>query len=158
MVQTDKGGFELLDKIKQAACGCVTALGYEMVDLNFSKTKSGLIVRFLVDKPTGGITVEECSLLNERLGEALDNENIIEGGYTLEVSSPGVDRPLRTEKDFIRAIKRQVRIFLNEPMKGKWEIEARITEVKDGVVSVYCQDTLMNIPLNKIKKAKQVIE
>lgn len=128
-----------------------------MADVNFSKTKRGLILRFLVDKPTGGISLQECGRLNERLSELLDTENMIEGSYALEVSSPGVDRPLYSEKDFLRVCGRRVKIFFNEPVDKKLEIEGVVDEVKDTVVFLRQGGRIIKIPLDKIKKAKQVI-
>jgi ribosome maturation factor RimP len=128
-----------------------------MAEVNFSKTKRGLILRFLVDKPTGGISLQECGMLNERLSELLDKENMIEGSYVLEVSSPGVDRPLYSEKDFLRVWGRRVKIFFNEPVDKKLEIEGVVDEVKDAVVFLRQGGQIIKIPLDKIKKAKQVI-
>ena len=151
----NKEGF--LHKIEHATALCVHTLGYEMMEVNFSKTKRGLILRFLIDKPTGGISLQECGMLNERLSELLDKENMIEGSYVLEVSSPGVDRPLYSEKDFLRVCGRRVNIFFNEPVDKKLEIEGVVDEIKGSVVFLRQGGQIIKIPLDKIKKAKQVI-
>ncbi len=148
---------EFLYKIEQATGEYINSLGYELVEASFSKTKGALIVRFLIDKPTGGISIEECSRLNKGLSELLERENIIEGRYVLEVSSPGVDRPLIAENDFLRVLGRRVRIYLREPLKKKWEIEGIVQEVKKECVFVRQGNQVMDIPLLNIKKAKQEI-
>ena len=148
---------KLLDKIKQAAEPYINNMGYEMVDLSLSKTKNGWILRFLVDKPAGGITIQECAVLNEGLGGFLDKEGILEEGYSLEVSSPGIDRPLVTKKDFLRIYGRWIRVFLNEPIKGKVEMEGILEAVKGDFLYLMSGKEKLEVSLDKVKKAKQVI-
>lgn len=145
------------DKIKQAANCFIADLGYELVDLKLFKVSGVLTLKFLVDKPRGGISLDECTKLNEGLGGLLDRENILEENYVLEVSSPGIDRPLFTKKDFLRAIGRPVRIFLKEPIDDKAEIEAVIDNVEDNFLFLNLGDRIEKIHLDKIKKARQVI-
>jgi ribosome maturation factor RimP len=147
----------LLDKIKQAAEPYINNMGYEMVDLSLSRTKNGWILRFLVDKPSGGISIQECAVLNEGLGGFLDKESILEEGYSLEVSSPGVDRPLVTKKDFLRIYGRWIRVFLNEPIKGKVEMEGILEAVKGDFLYLNSGKEKLEVSLGKVKKAKQVI-
>jgi ribosome maturation factor RimP len=77
--------------------------------------------------------------------------------YILEVSSPGLDRPLKSRNDFLRCINRKVRVFLNEPINGKSELEGVITEVKDDSVYIVINTESIEVPLSKVAKAKQVI-
>ena len=157
---------ELLDKIKQVAQGYVEGLGYELVDLSLSKNRGNITLRILTDKPRGGISLKECADLNLGLSAILDRENALAEGYVLEVSSPGLDRPLTSRKDFSRAGERQIRAVLSEPIEGKYEITGIITKVENdylfldsGKKIIDGSTTLtIKIPLNKIKKAKQVIK
>ena len=149
---------KLLGRIQELTVGPVEAIGYEVVALNFSKIKGGLIIRFLVDKAKGGISLFECGKLNKYIGELLDGDAILEGKYSLEVSSPGIDRPLDTEKDFLRARGRRVKFFLHEPIGGKLEIEAVVDKVENNVVFVKQNNRIGKISLTIIKKAKQVIK
>ncbi|OGW99262.1 MAG: hypothetical protein A2062_06570, partial [Omnitrophica WOR_2 bacterium GWA2_44_7] len=149
---------DILHKIKELAVVPLEAMGYEVVALNFSKTKGGLIIRFLVDKAKGGISLFECGKLNKYIGELLDGDAILEGKYSLEVSSPGIDRPLDTEKDFLRARGRRVKFFLHEPIGGKLEIEAVVDKVENSVVFIKQNNQIGKISLTNIKKAKQVIK
>ena len=157
---------ELLDKIKQVAQGYVEGLGYELVDLSLSKNRGNITLRILTDKPRGGISLKECADLNLGLSAILDRENALAEGYVLEVSSPGLDRPLTSRKDFLRAGERQIRAVLSEPIEGKYEITGIITKVENdylfldsGKKIIDGSTTLtIKIPLNKIKKAKQVIK
>ena len=155
---SDTPSEDILHKIKELAVVPLEAMGYEVVALNFSKTKGGLIIRFLVDKTEGGISLFECGKLNKYIGELLDGDAIFEGKYSLEVSSPGIDRPLDTEKDFLRARGRRVKFFLHEPIGGKLEIEAVVDKVENNVVFVKQNNRIGKISLTNIKKAKQVIK
>ena len=153
---------ELLDKIRQVTAHPIHGLGYELVDLTLSQSRKGIALRFLVDRPAGGISLQDCAMLNERLGEFLDEAGILEKSYVLEVSSPGADRPLAGEKDFLRACGRRVRVFLKEPIKEKIEIEGVVDGVQNNCLILKAGTAQCavpaQIPLNQIKKAKQVIK
>lgn len=149
---------ELQEKIRETACRYIEEAGYVFVDMSLSALSGRLILRFSVDRPTGGISLEECALLNERLGQFFDSQGVVSESYVLEVSSPGIDRRLVNEKDFLRALNRKVRVFLNEPFNGKIEIEGIIDSVRDGYLFLNSGDRMEKIPMGKINRAKQVIE
>ncbi|MDD5729961.1 MAG: ribosome maturation factor RimP [Candidatus Omnitrophica bacterium] len=132
--------------------------GLDLVELIFRYESMGLMLRILADRPQGGITIEECAKLNIRISDILDEKDIIQDRYTLEVSSPGLDRPLRLKKDFLRCLGREVRFFLSEPIAEKIEIAGRIKEVKDESVEVETETGGVEIPFFKITKAKQIIK
>ncbi len=130
--------------------------GIELVALNTRRQGNTMIIEFLVDKPQGGITLDECRSLNQKIGFSIEQENLIDRHYVVEVASPGLDRPLRTTKDFVRAKGRKVRFFLSEPVADRIEHEGIIQRVEEGVVMIESQQTEIAIPLEKINKAKQV--
>jgi ribosome maturation factor RimP len=88
----------------------------------------------------------------------LDAEDIIKNRYILEVSSPGLDRLLKTKSDFLRCINRRLRFFLKGPINGKVELEGIIKEVKDDGVAVDTGGLVVEIPLAQINMAKQIIK
>ena len=128
----------------------------ELVELIFIRRPSGSILRLLVDKKTSGISLDECARLNERVSTLLDVRDIIKERYILEVSSPGLDRPLKDKNDFLRCIDRRARLFLNEPINGKFELEGVINKVEDDAVYIDISNDKVGIPISKIRKAKQV--
>lgn len=132
--------------------------GLHLVDLIYRHEGRDLIVRILVDRPEGGITVGECSELNNRITSLLDEKDILQTRYILEVASPGLDRPLKTKNDFLRCTNKRVRFFLNEPINGKIELEGLISKVENDSVYIESKNEIIEIPLIKINKAKQVIE
>ncbi|MBM3249364.1 MAG: ribosome maturation factor RimP [Candidatus Omnitrophica bacterium] len=129
----------------------------ELVNLTFRHEGNSLVLRILADKPEGGITLEECALLNEAISLMLDEKGILQEKYILEVSSPGIDRPLLTRNDFSRCIYRNVKIFLKEPINGVWESEGTITGVTDTAVTIETDGESLEVPFSKINRAKQLI-
>lgn len=131
--------------------------GLDLIDLIYRYEGRGLFVRILVDKPEGGISLEECAQLNNEISNLLDQKDIPEQRYILEVSSPGIDRPLKTKHDFLRCMNREVRFFLNEPINGRIELEGIILKVEDDAVYIDLDKQSIRIPLSQINKAKQIV-
>ena len=96
----------------------VEGLGYEYVDTEYSKQGRDWFLTVFADKP-GGMTIEDCEALSRAIGSVLDEKDPIPGSYTLVVSSPGLDRPLKTEKDFQRAMGTEIDVKLYQPFMGK---------------------------------------
>ncbi len=132
--------------------------GLDLIDFIYRYEGRDLVLRILTDKPEGGITLGECASLNNELGRILDEKDILQVRYILEVSSPGLDRPLKTKNDFLRCcMNRKARFFRIEQINGKLELEGVITKVGDDLVCVDVGANIIEIPLSKIRKAKQVI-
>lgn len=129
--------------------------GLDLVELLCRYEGRDLFLRILIDRPEGGIILDECASLNNELSRILDEQDILKEGYILEVSSPGLDRPLKNKGDFLRCLNRRARFFLLEPVKGKIELEGTISKVTDDSVYVNIEADIVEIPLIKINKAKQ---
>jgi ribosome maturation factor RimP len=147
----------IIDELRKSIGEFLKNQNLELVDLIYRYEGRDLVLRILVDRPEGGITLGECSLLNQDIGRLLDEKGILKEGFILEVYSPGLDRPLKTMADFLRCINRPVTVFLVEPIKGKLELEGAISRVTDDSVFINIQNESLDIPLSKIIKAKQVI-
>ena len=137
----------------------VQAEGYELVDLDFVRGKKASQVRIFVDRPEGGIGVDECSRLSGVLGNLLDVEDSVKGSYQLEVSSPGIDRPLVKQRDFERAAGRTVKLKCDLPVEGRRNFTGTLLEVDDkGTLVVDCgEDTTVSIPWDCIARANLVV-
>ncbi len=135
--------------------------GVEMVELEFFEAGSASVLRIYVDK-VGGVTVRECADLSKRIGDLLEIENLIPHRYVLEVSSPGLDRPLTTPADFKRKIGERVKIFLKEEVDGKKELRGKIKGLEGENLLLLvessggCKDEekAKNVPLRVVTKAK----
>lgn len=129
----------------------------ELVDLICRYEGGNLVISIVVDIPGGGITLGECALLNRQLGGLLEEKNIIAGNYVLEVSSPGLDRCLKTQKDFSRCLNKEAVFFLNDLVGGKCQWQGVISKVDEASVFIEHSGQVLEIPLIKINKARLVV-
>jgi len=130
----------------------------DFIDLVYRYEGRDLVLRVLVDRPEGGISIDDCAYLNRKIDEMLEEKGILEQRYILEVSSPGLDRPLKTKQDFLRCINKRMRFHLSEQIAGKLEHVGAITKVEGETVYVDIKGNSVEIPIGKIAKAKQEIE
>ncbi len=117
-----------------------------------------LIVTVVIDKKTGEITVDECARVSQDLEKRLDELDIIEPAYFLEVSSPGMDRALRHLDDCRRFQGRLAQFVFAEPMEGLTTFRGRLGEVKDESVEVTEGKRTIWVPFKKVKRAHLVVE
>jgi ribosome maturation factor RimP len=113
-------------------------------------------LRIFVDK-VGGVNVEECASLSRKLSDYLDTEDPIQGRYTLEVSSPGLERPLLSLDDFRRKIGERVKVDLKFPLDDKKGIQGEIVEVREDEVVIALEDKVERIPWDRIAKGRIII-
>ena len=117
----------------------VDANGFELVDVEYVKEGGSRYLRAYIDKP-GGITVDDCETVSRTLSDLLDREDYIADSYILEVSSPGLGRPLKKEKDFKRSIGMAVEIRLYRPVNKEKEFEGILTAYDDHSVTIEKED------------------
>ena len=132
--------------------------GYVLVDTRFYKNQLGaLILEVLADRAEGGITLDECTALNRQISDILETSGLLDFRYTLDVSSPGLDRPLMVAADFRRALGCEIRIFLREALEGRIEYCGILESVADEGIYVKTNQKSVMIPIEKVNKAKRVI-
>ena len=113
--------------------------GFELVDVEYVKEAGSWYLRVYIDKE-GGITVDDCEVISRLLGEWLDKEDFIEDSYILEVSSPGLGRPLKKEKDFARSIGKDVEIRLYKAIDKQKEFTGTLTSYDADSVTLTMED------------------
>ncbi|MAA75544.1 MAG: ribosome maturation factor RimP [Salinisphaeraceae bacterium] len=133
----------------------VTSLGYELWHLEQSGKDNTALLRVYIDAPEG-ITLEDCERVSRELSAALDVEDPISGAFDLEVSSPGLDRPLVTAEHFRRFAGEQARFTLFAPIEGKRKFAAVIVAVDDNEVEVHVDGDRLQIAYSAIAKARLV--
>ncbi len=143
--------------IQKAVEDIVSELSLELVDLLMKKTRSTVIIDVLADRINGGITVEECSQINKRINAMIEESELFNGDFIVEVSSPGLDRPLKTSKDFMRVKGKRVIFYLNDFIERKKEHSGEIINVDEADIRVKLKDQEIKIPLTLINKAVQII-
>ena len=135
----------------------VSGLGYELVGVELEGSEARSVLRIFIDCEAG-ITVGDCEQVSRQIGAVLDVEDPIPESYVLEVSSPGIDRPLLTADHFVRFAGHPVRLHTTEPMDGRRGWKGRLVGCRDGNVVVREGDEERIIPLGLVGKAKLVPE
>lgn len=132
----------------------VNGLGYEVVDVEFRPHPKNGLLRVYIDKP-GGIVLDDCEAVSRQLSAMLDVEDPIPGHYRLEVSSPGLDRPLRKAEDFARFAGEMVKIRMSMPnADGQRNFAGKLLGMKDQDVMIEVDGEVCHLPLGGIERAR----
>ncbi len=131
----------------------------EIVEVEIRGAGKNRLVRVYIDKP-GGVTHGDCELISQKLGLLLDEEDAIPGeGYTLEVSSPGIERRLSKPRDFERVVGQKIKLTTTQPFEGRTSLEGKLEQVAGGNLGVeIAPGNLVQIPLQQIRKANLKFE
>ena len=130
----------------------VTGLGYELVGAEFGQAENGVTLRVYIDKPDG-IVMEDCAAVSRQLNAVLDVEDTIKTAYLLEVSSPGVDRPLFTEDHFAVQKGEEIRVRMADGVAGRRNFKGELVSVKDGIATVEVDGIDYELPINDVEQA-----
>lgn len=124
-------------KVMQMLEPTVTRMGYELVDVEFVKEGPNWYLRIFVDKE-GGVTIDDCEIVSKELEKILDENDPIEQAYFLEISSPGIDRPLKKKEDFIKFNGEIVEVKLYRPLGGSKDYTGKLVgyDENDGTVTI----------------------
>jgi len=144
---------ETIERIKELLEPIANARKYYIVDIAYRREAGRLVLRILADKE-GGITMEECAGLSNELSELLDKGNIIEGEYLLEVSSPGLDRKLKKDEDFLWAVGKRIKVTTYAPLDGKNVFLGVLAGLGDGTIVVEENGTSWEIPREKLASTR----
>ena len=125
----------VVDRISEAVSPILWTLGLELADVVCVGQGPRSVVRVFIDKPEG-VTLEDCERAHKALGPALDVADPFPHAYTLEVSSPGLDRPFKRIQDYRRAIGKRVTLKLRQPLAGQWRLAGTLTGVGDDAVTL----------------------
>jgi ribosome maturation factor RimP len=129
----------------------------ELVDITYRQERGRWILALFIDKEGGGVTIEDCVAVSRKFGDLLDVKDIMPGPYSLEISSPGLDRPLKRSKDFNRFKQRQVCIKTSDLVEGRKHFKGILLGYQDGIVHLREEATVYNIPYASIVKANLII-
>jgi ribosome maturation factor RimP len=131
------------------------ALGFELADLDVHTGRNGLL-RVYIDHEPEGVTLADCELVSRQLGAFLDVADPLPGSYVLEVSSPGLDRRLRTVAHFQRFVNEPVKVELREPRDGRRRLSGRVSGVEGGTVVIEAEGEIWRLELQDIAMARLV--
>ena len=145
----------LEDRVEELAEPIANNIDCEVVDVEYVSERGEQVLRVYIDALDGNITVEHCAGVSRELSTILDVEEVVPGHYNLEVSSPGINRPLKKEKDFIRFKGENVKLSTNSPINGRKNFKAKIEGISNGSVVLEDLDGISwIIELSNIKKAR----
>lgn len=160
-----------VEPLRLAAARVAHSHGLELFDLHFRRESAGWVLRVILDRPFDPsapdrpdepVSVDDCRRVSEDLSALLDVEDALTSGvtqaYTLEVSSPGLDRPLRGEQDYRRFRGRLAKIVTREPVEGQSHFAGRLSGVDDGVVVLTEGRRTHRVPLDRISRARLEVE
>jgi len=154
---------DVVDQVREAALPILDSLGIELVELEFRKEGPGMVLRLFIDKP-GGILLDDCSAVSRELSELLDVEEIVPCHYTLEVSSPGLNRPLTKPADYDRSAGKLVKVRTYEMVADdagnrRKTFLGQLEGLKDGIIHIRLKEgQSAAIPLDKVAKANLEFE
>lgn len=154
-----------MDELEKTMEPVVAAHGCRIVEIVFRREGRGKVLRLFIEsvgttpEKGSGVSVDLCARISRDIGVALDTADVIDGSYRLEVSSAGLDRPLKSAEDFTRFLGAKARIKTRSPIGGKRTFSGEIAEVAAGVVALRTdQGEKVHIPLDHVMKANLVPE
>jgi len=143
--------------ITELAMPIVEGLNYELVDVEFIKEGTNWYLRIYIDKP-GGISIDDCQVVSEKMSEILDKEDPIEQCYYLEVSSPGLERPLKTERDFIKYKGELVEVKVFQPINGKKIFEGELIGLVEDMIVINQDGNNIEFEKDKVARVRRAIK
>lgn len=149
---------ELIGRIREIADRVAVAEGLELVDVELVGRGRNAVLRIFLDKP-GGITLRDCERVSRQVGAILDVEDVIPNRYTLEVSSPGLDRRLVKPADYERFAGKRIKLALKTPLAGRRRFHGTLRGILDGRIQLEEDNgETIEIEHGEIEKANLVIE
>jgi ribosome maturation factor RimP len=147
-----------LSRIEAVASPVLEAHGLSLVDLEWRREGRRWVLRFYVDK-AGGVGIADCQRFSREMGDVLDVSGLIPEPYDLEVSSPGLDRELKSDREFAWAVGKEVRCWMREPLDGRRELAGLLVSVTPEVLTVEeAGQATQSVPRRLLDKARLVPE
>jgi len=132
-------------------------MGFELVDVEYLSKHGKWVLILFIDKP-GGVTIDDCAMVSGEMGDLIDVKDIIKHEYVLEVSSPGLDRPLKKEKDFIRSLEKKIKVRMITPIDGRRNFTGFLRKFKDGEIHLDLESGPVILSRAGVEKANLVYE
>ena len=147
----------LLQEVREVVEPILQSQGYELVDLEYQRESRGWVLRIYLDRE-GGITLDDCTGVSHEVGAVLEVKDVIPNAYVLEVSSPGLTRPLKKPEDYNRFRNQLVKIKLFQPLDGRRNFKGSLLGLEGETVRVEADGQVFEIPLQSIAKANLEID
>jgi ribosome maturation factor RimP len=148
---------EISDRVRAMVDPILLSEGMELVDIEYRRESKGWVLRLYLDKEEG-VTLDDCTRISQEVGRSLDVEDIIQTPYTLEVSSPGLTRSLKTEKDFMKYRHRLIRVKIIDPIRNRRRFKGKLLGVFENRIEIEVDGGVFQIPLSNVAKANLEID
>ena len=148
---------DITERVKELVRPYLEETGVELVEITYRREQAGMTLRLLVDTAEG-IKIAECESLNNYLSELLDKEDVIGEHYLIEVFSPGLDRPVKTDRDFERVLGKDLEVTTYAPVDGRKTHEGRLIGMDKEKIVIESGEVSTVIPRVKIARARLKIE
>lgn len=148
---------EIVDRVRAIAEPIVSDEGMELEDVEYRRESKGWVLRLYLDKE-GGVTLDDCTRISQEVGRSLDVEDFIQIPYTLEVSSPGLSRPLKTERDFMKYRDSLIKVKTLDPIQNRRQFKGRLLGVSENQIEMEVEGGIFQIPLSNVVKANLEVE
>jgi ribosome maturation factor RimP len=132
-------------------------MDFELVDVDYLSEHGKWVLRIYIDR-AGGVTIDDCARISGELGDLIDIKDIVRHEYVLEVSSPGLNRPLKNEADFARVIGKKVKVKMRMPVNGRRNFSGYLKDVRDHIIYIEDEEGLITLSWPEIDKANLVYE
>ena len=132
-------------------------MGFELVDVEYVSNQGRWVLRLTIDKE-GGVTLDDCARVSGELGDLIDVKDFIHHSYVLEISSPGLDSPLKKEKDILRSIGKKIKVRMGAPVNARHNFSGYLRDFKDGMLYIEMEGGLVALPWHEVDKANLVHE
>ena len=148
---------EIVDRVSAMVHLILFNEGMELVDIEYRRESKGWVLRLTLDKE-GGVTLDDCTRISQEVGRSLDVEDFIQAPYSLEVSSPGLTRPLKTEKDFMKYRHYLIKVKTVDPMENRRQFKGRLLGVSENRIEMEVDGKIFQIPLSNVAKANLEVD
>jgi ribosome maturation factor RimP len=143
---------EILDRVREIADPILSDEGMELVEIEYRRESRGWVLRLYIDKPEG-ITLDDCTRISHEVGRSLDVEDFISIPYALEVSSPGLTRPLKKERDFVRYRNQIIKVKTVDPIENRRQFKGKLLGISEDRIEIEMGRKVFQIPLSNVAKA-----
>lgn len=145
-------------RFDQLLAPVIESMGYDYVGCDHLPQKAHTLLRIYIDKQPGGVNVDDCTAVSRQVSGLLDVEEPIKESYTLEVSSPGLERPLFNVAQFKQFLNEQVAVKLYAPLQKRRRLVGKLLQVSEEEIVLHCDEQDYTVPLSAIVKAHVVVD
>jgi ribosome maturation factor RimP len=132
-------------------------MSFELVNSEFLHTRGKWVLRLTIDKE-GGVTIDDCAKVSRELGDHIDVMELISHPYVFEVSSPGLNRPLKKEKDLVCAVGKKIKVRMRAPIQGRRNYVGSLIAFAQGILYVNVDENEVTLPWAEVEKANLIYE